>query len=266
MSSAKEVLGLVKDAKSGLDIIIKSWSALQTYYRARSEQKLLELLNETMRQARTGEINRDEFVAHYDTLLNGNMEAREQFLKVVTQATHTLLESIDDRILPALGRLTAEYLEKINKAFFDPLEKSNHHLMKGVDPYFRGMCRLLKDLMYEEYEALRTMIKEMVNISTKPDYEGYEILQLNLTRPIAAKHADHEVGMLNPKETEKHGTRRYDWLTLDEHTATRVFSLLKLNGLGMDAQGGSAFGSVSGPPIILFDRDTVYRMHRTLNS
>lgn len=265
MSDAKNALDHFKDVKAGIGVVVSTWQALGKCYRARNEQKLLELVSEMMRQVREGETSFDEFVTHHDKLLNGSIEAREQFLKVITQASHTLLESIDDRILPALGKLTAEYIERINKAFFDPLEKSNHHLMKGVDPYFRGMCRLLKDLMYEEYEALRTMVREMVTISSSPDYASSDTLQLNLTRPIAAEHADHEVGMVNPVESRKLNIRHYDWLTINESTAYRLFSLLKLNGLGMDAQGGSGFGSVSGPPIILFTKLIVYRMNRTLN-
>ena len=73
-------------------------------------------------------------------------QADEPWVKrVVIESIRRVDESLDDAIIPSLGRLAREYL--------------NEHL--PPDGFFRGLSRMLSDLSGEEFRALQSLIRDI---------------------------------------------------------------------------------------------------------
>lgn len=113
------------------------------------EDKNRDFFNELLRSYRDGACSPEEFEETIDAQIS-SMKSRDSFMRILSFSYKTLLDSVDDRVIPALARLTAEYMEKV----------SNHddsHFKAPVDAFFRGSCRLLSDITGDEFIELQKL-------------------------------------------------------------------------------------------------------------
>ena len=95
-----------------------------------------------------------------------NLGERDSSLRVLSQSTKYLLESIDDSVLPPLAMLTAEYLATD----------------KNPDRFFRGMCRSLSDMDFTDLQGLRTLLSSIFTGSKELGEEVGEITRVKVLR------------------------------------------------------------------------------------
>lgn len=240
-------------------------NGLENYHKLKAS----ELISEVLKNYRDGAIENDQaLLAEFEKLLDRDLQEREQLLKIFSFSYRTLLDAVDERILPSLAKLTAKYLEKIDPKFSKPLTPSDLHITRGVDGFFRGTCRTLTDLTYEEYQCLVGMIREVASLIKMPDHRGDDAFTLYRANPKdndMHKDGERKIGLANRAkgDREKKSTLLCDWLTVDATHGLRIFQLLKVHALAMDHMTGGFVG-ISGPAIIVIDRETIERLNNVL--
>lgn len=116
------------------------------------DEKTQEFFNAIIKNFRDGALSMEEFEDMLNRCLNSSLEKRDRLLKLLLFSYRSLLDSVDDRVLPALARLTALYLEKLS-------DENLLHAQVAVDSFYRGSCRLLSDLSGDEFEELKLLAK-----------------------------------------------------------------------------------------------------------
>lgn len=144
------------------------------------------------------------------------LDKRENFLKAIMQSYRSLMESLDDSILPPLATITAEYLA----------------LGRAPDGFYRGTCRLLADLSFEEFESLKQIISSAVG-ALDQIVEGYgAVTEIGIGENLSDGKLKIDAVSLSGKPTTAifiSTVRQY----------TRLLQLLNVNGL---AQNVSVWG------------------------
>ena len=153
--------------------------------------------------------------------------------ETVAQSVRTMLEAVDEAVVPILGSLAAEYLGDGRKP----------------DWFFRGLARVLCDLDEDELTGLRGLVAALSEEPAEPE----RLMSLK----IIGRRGRLDVGLLrtpgNP-DPEK----AYAWLGAVPH-AMRIFYLLKINGLARDVPTGG-FGESGGPYGLVISSDVVHRL------
>lgn len=114
------------------------------------DEKGREYFNAILENYRNGSCSAEDFEQIIEEKLQSSIESRDAFIKLLTFSYRSLLDSVDDRVLPALARLTAGYMEKLTAGNIP-------HVTGAVDPFFRGMCRTLSDLTGDQYFELQKL-------------------------------------------------------------------------------------------------------------
>jgi len=157
----------------------------------------------------------------------------ENARQAVFVSVRSLLDALDDGVAEPLGRLAAEYYAQ----------------GKAADWFFRGLTRVLADLSATEYHAMRMMLTQFMEHAPR-DRKLIEVHQTDQGFTIE-KYLEEPNGEI----------RRDDPIVLSSSisAATRFFTLLKQNALGRDNAAGY-WGSVSGPHVLVIERDTILRV------
>lgn len=136
MSDPVTIASLAK-LKDGIDLV-EMLSKLYHNYRNNKEKEWWEAVGRFYQGRSIGETRED-----IETRLH-NLDSRERALKVILQSYRSLMDSIDDSVLPALAAITANYLSKD----------------KQPDFFFRGICRMLGDMSHGEYVTLKEIVSD----------------------------------------------------------------------------------------------------------
>lgn len=153
--------------------------------------------------------------------------------EVVLEGVRAIDEALVDIVVPALARLTRQYVTTGRQA----------------DGFFRGVRRTLTDLTSEEYAALLGLLQrlEALDVATsQPDVHLH--YRATAEQPIPQLH------YMRPYSEEERKRRS----TFNEAVPMgqldhflRLFHLLKTNGLGRDSSTSGKFGGASGPHVIV---------------
>jgi|GEM_PF-5153199 len=153
---------------------------------ARHVRKRLELFSEAMQRALPQRFTPEEDSEHYD--------------QSIFQGYRYAMDAITSTVVPALGRLTAQYYDR------------------HIDGFFRGVGRVLEDLTHEEFEGLRQIVSAAV-------YTKESIVELT---PWTTPAGDLEARYSRPHQK---GKERPVWGTTSPPGFQRTLQLLEQNGL-----------------------------------
>jgi hypothetical protein len=160
--------------------------------------------------------------------------------EVVLEGVRAIDEALADVVVPALARLTRQYVAD----------------GRSADGFFRGVRRTLSDLTNEEFAALVSLLRRVATLDIASSAQEVELHYVPTENPHG-----YQLDYLRPlpkAERTKRGTVNEWALIGPQHCASRLFHLLKTNGLGRDGKSGT-FGGSAGPHIIEISFDIVRR-------
>ena len=203
----------VLGAAKAISLVYRVYSSLESALVKHEQAKMEEWLEAIMAAYRNGTSSHEEFEREIDDRINGDIKSRDATLKILKQSYRALLDSVDDRILPSLAKLTAMYLEKIGA--------DTIHIVAPVDYFFRRTCRLLMDLSYQDYQFLQRLIIESNQIVSEEvgfsKEDRFEIQQIN-----------GKIGILRPeKRITSYSEDNFCWLTNSIDSWQLLFAALK---------------------------------------
>lgn len=217
-------------------------------YQFEASQKLV---TEVMSNFRNGTMNEKEQEEEFQKLFELPLERRTEVIKIWNLSYKTLLESVDEQMLIALGRLTSVYLEKMTLKRGQEVKDTDVHLATALDGFFRSACRLLMDLTFDEYCSLKFLISSINRRIMNPDYDEYEMLKVMAL--------NEELVLVNYSRSKNENKDSFDQLEGDLACALRVFSLLKAHALASEGPAGG-FGTSSGPLEMCINREIIKRL------
>lgn len=147
--------------------------------------------------------------------------------QTIWSAVRTVLDVLDDSVVPALGALAVEYQQQ----------------KKPADSFFRGVTGILAGLSADEFTALREFVVACDRFGEDDD-------------PLIV-HANSHTGKIEIAHSN------VEWIatgTVSVHSEM-LFRLLKAHGISSEASTGR-FGEQSGPAFLSVRRDTVARLVR----
>lgn len=142
-----------------------------------------------------------------------DLDSRDRALKVISHSHKSLMDAIDDSVLPALAAITAEYIA----------------LDRGPDGFYRGVCRTLCDLSFEEFEDLKKLTISVENVidDLEREYGSIAAIGLKFGGEIEGIKAD---GISeNGKPTSSRTISQVGHFM-------RLMHLIRSNGLGSEYQ------------------------------
>jgi hypothetical protein len=187
------------------------------------------------------------FEKDLEAIVTGDAAGRD----LVIENVRALADALSDVVVPALAKLTRDYISK----------------KQGADAFFRGLRRILSDVSEDEYVALRDLVRRVcdLDVGTKET-----VTLLNAAEgaymPDSSRTLKYRVE-LPPRPPD--GVHRPPG---PEHALVafgevphklRLIHLLKTNGLAEDP-ATPTWGSANGPHAISLDRAMMARLRDVL--
>ena len=167
--------------------------------------------------------------------LNNDPNAQDAIMAGLRDA----MDATATEVLPALAMLTRKYARA----------------GRSPDRFFRGLSRVLVDLVAEEYEPLRLL---MQHTATAPHADERSQIELHL------KPVNEQAPNMETTEVACWGlSAGFTWLPVPIPHAARLFDQLKINGLASDIHV-ARFGSPSRPFSMVIERAMAARIARLL--
>lgn len=181
--------------------------------------------------------NSDPNIAEAELHARGdNPEVQE----AVIEGARAVEDALDDIVVPALARLTRIYVSNGIR----------------VDPFFRGMRRLLCDVDDAEFRSLRAILQSVSSTDVISATGGIELQYLALEKgasPLVTYLREY------PPDVQKAKATKNERVPLGQFSCVlRLFHLMKVSGIGHEAPSGF-WGSQSGAHVIILDVTTVER-------
>jgi hypothetical protein len=163
--------------------------------------------------------------------------------EIVIEGARAVDEALSDVVVPALARLTREYVSE----------------EKRGDGFFRGTRRLLSDLGDDEFDALRGLLRAVVAADVA-------LTEPEIRLVYRATKTPPDVAYLRPLPADEAKARALQNETVHlckARCALRLFHLLRINDLGSEGVSGG-FGAQTGPHVISLDVATAQRLLQLL--
>lgn len=255
LETAHAMLPVIKDAASSAKKAHSLFKFADELYQIILDRKYevsRKLITAVMNDLRKGVLTPEEVQAEFQELFARPFEERSQIIKILSLSYKTLLECVDERILLVLSRLTSMYLEKITMHRRKEIKDTDIHLAVAIDGFFRSTCRLLMDLSYDEYCALRSLVCSTNEYLMNSDYEECEMLKI--------MRYDEKLILVNHARGQSMHEFQFDKLEGDLTHSLRIFSLLKVHALASESPSGG-FGSSSGPFEISIEQAIIKKLN-----